>query len=117
VDAGQTASLAGLTVANGNAGGICSNGGTLTVNDSTVSRNSATVSGGGIESFGTLTISGSTLSANTAGSVGGGIFNAASGTLTVKDCTVLNNVALLGADIFNLGTLIRDDSTVSVIGP
>jgi hypothetical protein len=32
---------------------------------------------------------------------GGGIFNGASGTLAVKDSTVLNNLALLGADLFN----------------
>jgi hypothetical protein len=47
----------------------------------------------------------------------GGIFNAASGTLTVKDSTVLNNVAPLGADLYNLGALTLDDSTVGVIGP
>jgi hypothetical protein len=46
-----------------------------------------------------------------------GILNAASGTLAVKDSTVLNNIAPLGADIYNLGALTLDDSTVGVIGP
>ena len=55
--------------------------------------------------------------ANTSGSKGGGIFNAASGTLTVKDSTVLNNVAPNEADVYNLGALTLDDSTVGVIGP
>jgi hypothetical protein len=30
---------------------------------------------------------------------------------------VLNNLAPLGADIYNLGTLILNDSIVGVIGP
>jgi hypothetical protein len=34
-----------------------------------------------------------------------------------KDSTVLNNVASLGADIYNLGALTLNDSTVGVIGP
>jgi hypothetical protein len=57
------------------------------------------------------------LSANIAASAGGGIFNGASGTLAVKDSTVLSNVAPLGADLYNLGALTLDDSTVGVIGP
>ena len=40
VDAGQTASLSGLTIANGEAGGISNNRGTLTLASSTVSNNS-----------------------------------------------------------------------------
>src|SRR5262249_22554172 len=44
VDAGQTASLAGLTIANGNAGGIANNG-TLTVSACTVSGNSVPLFG------------------------------------------------------------------------
>jgi hypothetical protein len=41
----------------------------------------------------------------------------AAGTAEVKDSTVLKNVALNGADIYNLGALALDDSTVGVIGP
>jgi hypothetical protein len=37
--------------------------------------------------------------------------------LAVKDSTALNNVAPLGADLYNLGALTVDDSTVGVIGP
>jgi predicted outer membrane repeat protein len=80
-------------------------------------NNTATDSGGAIYNLGTATIQECTLSANTAGSKGGGIFNGASGTLAVKDSTVLNNVAPLGADLYNLGALTVDDSTVGVIGP
>jgi predicted outer membrane repeat protein len=91
--------------------------GTLEAQGSTFSGNTASDSGGAIYNLGTATVQQSTLSGNSAGSNGGGIFNAASGTLAVKDSTVLKNVALLGGDIYNLGALSQDDSTVGVIGP
>jgi hypothetical protein len=56
------------------------------------------------------------LSGNIAGS-GGGLFNGASGTLSVKDSTVLGNTAPSGADVYSLGVLSLDDSTVGVLGP
>jgi predicted outer membrane repeat protein len=108
--------LSGNTAIDG--GGIYNNAFvTLDVRGSTFSGNSASDSGGGIYNLGTATIQQSTLSGNTAGSDGGGIFNGASGTLAVKDSTVLNNVASLGADIYNLGALTLNDSTVGILGP
>jgi predicted outer membrane repeat protein len=99
-------------------GGIYFGGGALLeVQGSTFSRNTASDSGGAIYNLGTATLQGCSLSKNTAGSAGGGVFNGASGTLAVKDSTVLNNMALLGADLYNLGGLTLDDSTVGVIGP
>jgi predicted outer membrane repeat protein len=83
----------------------------------TFSGNSASDSGGAIYNAGTATIQESTLSGNSAGSAGGGIFNTAFGTLALKDTTVLNDVAPSGADVYNLGSLTLDDSTVGVIGP
>jgi predicted outer membrane repeat protein len=82
---------------------------TLEVQKSTFSRNTASDSGGAIYNLGKATVQGSTLSSNTAGTVGGGIFNGASGTLAVKDSTVLNNTAPSGADIYNLGVLTLDE--------
>ena len=75
----QRVHLSGLTIANGNAGGIF-NAGTLTVSGCPVPGNSAEF-GGGISNVGTLTVSGCTLSANSAG-FGGGIYN--QGTLEVR---------------------------------
>jgi len=71
--------------------------------------------GGAIDTLGTATVQECTLSGNTAGSAGGGLFNDASGTLTVQDSTVCGNVAPLGADLFNLGVATLNDSTVCVI--
>jgi predicted outer membrane repeat protein len=91
--------------------------GTLEVQGSTFSGNTASDSGGAIYNLGTATVQGSTLSGNAAGSAGGGIFNGASGTLAVKDSTVLGNAAPGGADLYTLGSLALDDSTVGLIGP
>jgi predicted outer membrane repeat protein len=132
VDSGQTASLSGLTIANGNAGGI-DNAGTLTVANSAVLNNTAFHtqdtgifgSGGGIfnQNLSTLTVSGSTVSGNSA-SFGGGIENL--GTLTVGGSTVSGNSALgfddpftdnhvvgAGGGIQNLDTMTVSGSTIS----
>jgi hypothetical protein len=101
-------------------GAIYSNAanGTLDVRGSTFSGNSASDSGGAIyNQHSTATIQECTLSGNSAGTAGGGLFNAATGMLTVKDSIVLHNVAPHGADLYNLGVLTLDDSTVGVIGP
>jgi hypothetical protein len=37
--------------------------------------------------------------------------------VTADDSTFLDNVAPLGADIYNLGALTLNDCTVGVIGP
>jgi S-layer homology domain len=120
-----------LTVKNGrsNSGGGILNAGILTVNNSTISNNSSTVSadgggiynniggnltvinstfsgnysssgrGGGIYNRGTLTITNSTFSNNSAG-IAGGIFNA-EGTLTVTNSTFWNNTGAYGGGIYN----------------
>jgi predicted outer membrane repeat protein len=79
--------------------------------------NSASDSGGGIYNLGTATLQDCTLSDNTAGSAGGGIFNGTSGTLTIDDSDVCGDLALLGADLYNLGKATLNDSSVCVIGP
>ncbi len=124
VESGATASIAGLTIADGSAeyGGGIWNGGTLTVTNSTLSGNSGTYGiratipglGGGIfNGGGTLTVTNSTLSGNSA-TDGGGIFNGG-GTLTVTDSTLAGNSASASAGgIYNDGgTLTVTDSTLA----
>lgn len=111
VDAGQTASLSGLTLANGNnLSATFSNGG-----------------GRGIANFGVLTVSGCTLAGNNAtgfdfGGIpfpgrGGAIDNG--GTLTIRDSLFICNSAELGGAIYNnasygmldvRGSTLRDNS-------
>ena len=105
VDPGQSASLSGLTIANGNNltvpgstvgnGGGIANFGVLTVSGCTLAGNSAQHDGGGIWNAGTLTVSNSMLTGNTAGDAGGGIINR--GTLTVSTSTVSGNAAAVAA--------------------
>ncbi|HET6880873.1 MAG TPA: hypothetical protein VFI31_12000 [Pirellulales bacterium] len=98
-------------------GGAVLNWGTLTVNNCTLSGNSAHGSGNGggaIENQGTLTVTGSTLSGNseTGGGLGGAIENAG-GTLKVSSSTLSGNTAYGGGAILNEGTLLISASTLS----
>ena len=121
----------GLTLKGGNnpyttprfrgGGGLLNNGGILTLNDSTVSGNTATNSGGGLLNWdGILTLNNSTVSGNTTyiGGVdsghGGGLYSAG-GTLTISTSTVSDNTAYGrggGLAIYG-GTVILTNSTIS----
>jgi LPXTG-site transpeptidase (sortase) family protein len=83
----------------GGGGGI-NNSGDLSVDDSSITGNSA-YSGGGIMNVGgSLTIRNSTLSGNTS-SLGGGIYNYTGATLTVRNATISGNTASMGSGIYN----------------
>jgi hypothetical protein len=93
-------------------GGGILNGGTLTLTQSTLSGNSADFDGGGITNFEMLTLTNSTLSGNSA-RFGGGIHNR--GTLTLDRSTLSGNAAarFSGGGIYNEGTLTLTQSTLS----
>jgi hypothetical protein len=102
VDGVQVA-LSGLTITGGAApdgsgGGILDSGGTVSIDSSAITNNTA-YQGGGISVIGgTLLVTGSTISGNTA-VMGGGIYSS-SGDVTLSGVTVSNNVAqgIPGAD-------------------
>src|SRR5215470_4756507 len=110
VEAGETVSISGLTIAGGNAGdgngGGIDNFGALTVRDSVFSGNSA-INGGGLENEvgGTATVIGSTFTGNSSFISGGGIDS--TGTLTVSDSTFAGNSARFrsGGGLESAGTL------------
>jgi hypothetical protein len=111
---GTTATLEGLTIANGMAygGGAVYNSGTLTLADSTLTSDSASLGGGIFNNAGALTISGSTL-ANESASLGGGIFNNG-GMVSISDSTLADELAAdAGGGIYNSGKLIISSSTLS----
>jgi hypothetical protein len=110
VDAGQTASLSGLTIANGNDGGIANDGGTLTISGCTISGNFGN-NGGGIVNEGTLTLTTCTVADNFA-FLGGGILNNGGSVTIQQNSTVSGNTAVLGGGIVNGGTLTVRDSTL-----
>ncbi len=80
--------------------------GTVTVSNSTLSGNSARITGGGIYTTGTATVSDSTLSGNSSGA-GGGI---TARTATVSNSTISGNS---GNDLFGGGGITADTVTVS----
>jgi hypothetical protein len=85
-------------------------GGTLKVNQCTVSSSNADGGGGGIWDGGTLTLSKSTVVGNT-GFYGGGIM--AVGAATVSQSTVTGNIGVAGGGIDVTGTLTLTNSTLS----
>jgi hypothetical protein len=95
--------------------------GTVTVDGSTVSANTAN-HGAGIYNAGTLYVQNGSLvggigAANQAASYGGGIYNQSSSTATVDGSTISANTAGNAAGIFNEGTLyIQNGSLVGGAG-
>ena len=119
---GTLVTLSRLTMRNGFYSGIY-NGGALTINNSTISGNTANITGGGIYNGGALTINNSTISGNRAGTPklsgnGGGISNG--GKLTINNSTISANITTAGqfgtpsgGGISNGGTLTINNSTIS----
>ncbi|HEY7329053.1 MAG TPA: choice-of-anchor Q domain-containing protein [Gemmataceae bacterium] len=99
-----TVELDDLTIEDGsdtNGGGIFSEG-NLTVNNSTVSDNTANNNGGGIYSaFGTAAINNTTISGNTASYSGGGVYNSFAASANINASTLSNNTAGTGGGIYN----------------
>src|SRR5262249_51626009 len=126
VDAGQTASLSGLTITNANHNGI-QNSGTLTISGCTLSGNSAAVDvlGGAIDNVRTSPISYCPRSGTSPPPgpfegplcAGGAIYNV--GTMTVGGCPLSGNTADAtaiitfngGGAIYNLGTMTVSTSS------
>jgi hypothetical protein len=91
---------------------LVDSGGTLTINSSTLSGNSAAFAGGAIENCcGTVNVNDSALSGNFAPITGGAID--ASGTVNVNDSALSDNSARIGGAIATGGTLFVNNSTLS----
>ncbi len=109
VDQGVTATLSDLKITNSqvtqDGGGIfVSATARLTVNDCTISGNSAGKNGGGLCNEGTTSLSGCTISGNAVSvGYGGGLYNSTTGNLTVSDCTLAGNSASGGGAVDNDG--------------
>jgi hypothetical protein len=115
VNNGGTVSINNSTIADntgGNdGGGIANNSGSLTLTNSTVSGNKADTNGGGIYNDGTLTVVNSTIANNQAENNAGGIFNDTSGTGTITSSTIASNSAFTAGGI-NYGTALSVGSTI-----
>jgi hypothetical protein len=121
IEVGGNATLTGLTIRDGFAtegGGGIFNSGTLTVQSSTLSGNTAGFGGAIYNHNGaTLMVQNSTLSGNEAlgaglnAGLGGGICN--QGDLTVQHSTLSGNTTIFGGGIYNGGDAFVQHSTLS----
>ncbi|MEA5602658.1 DUF4347 domain-containing protein [Nostoc sp. UHCC 0252] len=112
---GTDAIVDGLTISNGNDGGLLINETTiLSLTNSTVSNNTTSQNGGGIVNSGVLNLTNSTVSNNTTSQNGGGIVNSDSGILSLNNSSVSGNTASgSGGGISNSNILNLNNSTVS----
>jgi hypothetical protein len=102
VGASVTASISGLTIADGDvsgSGGGLYNKGNVTLTNVTVSSSTASGNGGGLYDGGVMTLTNVTLTGNSAGS-GGGLQEDNNGTLMLTDCTVSGNTGVFGGGIW-----------------
>ncbi|WP_020113462.1 right-handed parallel beta-helix repeat-containing protein [Salinispora oceanensis] len=115
VDVGGDLTLNKLTITGGqtddeDGGGILVNaGGALTTNHSTITRNIAGGSGGGIANLGTTRVKYSTVDRNTAAEAGGGIYS--TGLLEIVKSHIDNNTSGDGG-----GGIFSTNSTVTIKG-
>ncbi|NJL71852.1 MAG: hypothetical protein HC888_09675, partial [Candidatus Competibacteraceae bacterium] len=95
-------------------GGIANSyGGTVSVSNSMLSANFTNGDGGGILNSGTVSVTSSTLSSNSANVFGGSIYNDLFSTVSVSNSTLSSNSASFGGGIYNGGTLNVSNSTLS----
>ena len=115
IGAGGTLTVTGSTISgNGSGffgGGGIENGGTMTLQNTTITDNRAADFGGGILNRGTATLDETTVSGNSA-SFGGGIYNL--DALTLRETTVTGNTAFCtGGGLYNVVTVLLFASTIS----
>ena len=121
IQAGLTVVLSHLTLQNGlgsSGGGAIHTDGNVTIDSCTLNNNAAIDDGGAIYNLsnGTLTITNSTLASNAA-TVGGAIFNY--GTIVISNSTIAgNNASSSGGGIANGGTLtLMSDIVAANVAP
>ncbi|NEQ50313.1 MAG: hypothetical protein F6K11_09305, partial [Leptolyngbya sp. SIO3F4] len=97
-------------------GGGIANTGTLAIDNSEISGNTANIDGGGIHntSGGIVTVSNSVISDNSASDDGGGIHNFVDSTVTVINSTIVGNSANdNGGGIYSRGSATVGNSTIT----
>jgi hypothetical protein len=135
-----TATLTGLTIADGSTGGVgggvlnlgtatltnCTIGGssagygggllsdgTLMLDHCTISGNTASIEGGGLWINGTATITGSTISGNTSADIGGGVNNRGASLILTASTISGNSAHTSGGGVYNQSMATIDGCALS----
>ena len=133
-NAGATLNLTNLVVRDNDTtargGGIATSGGTVNITNSTVSGNTSTGGGGIFNLNGAVNLINSTITSNSSTNFGGGYFgftDIGTATLTVRNTTIVSNMALSGGGIAvsaalgisgaNLNNTIVANNTAGSSGP
>ena len=97
----------------GRGGGGWSTGGTVTMNDCSITANTADADGGGFLNFGDATFNSCTISHNTAG-IGGGIRNLTRTIILDNTKVTLNTATIEGGGMYTEGfALLRNGTTIT----
>jgi hypothetical protein len=120
VPSGDTLTLQGSspgspTASGGGAGSVFTiAGGTVTLDDFTITNGVTGTSGGGVDNHGTTTLTGDTFVGNSATTSGGGVFNGTVGTLILTNDTIVGNSAgTSGGGVDNQGVATLSNDTFS----
>ena len=117
---GRTLLIESSTVADNTAGedggGIYAREGAVSMDQCTISGNTAE-KGGGVKNCGTTTLSGCIITGNIANSFGGGVCNIKEETadktdMTIHSCIISDNIGSKGGGVYSNGTLAINGSTV-----
>ncbi len=115
VQNGAGLALGNDTIQDNTGSGIANFGGSVVVENATISGNSSAF-GGGIFNEGALSISGSTIENNSATDQGGGLYLCCSNngmvSATLNGDTIVDNSSPIGGGIANFATLSVTDSTI-----
>jgi predicted outer membrane repeat protein len=96
--------ISDLTIRHGSVsgdGGAILNEGGLTIENSILTNNHASINGGAVANKGTLRLMNTTIIDNSASLNGGGVFSGSNANLVVEQSFVLNNSAINGGGIYN----------------
>ena len=89
-------------------------GGTVAIDDVTISAGAASTSGGGVDNAGgTVTLNNDTLTADTATTSGGGLFNAAGATAVLVNDTLSSDSSGTGGGVDNEGSATLTNDTLA----
>ena len=96
----------------GTGGGVY-NAGTFTMENCSIEGNKAYTGGGGVYNTGTFNMESGVIKDNTGGSSGGGVYNNGTGTVNIKENSIIEgNTARTGGGVYSQGTVNMEGGVI-----